>query len=85
MLSSGMPSVFISYRRDPADPTHESRVAGLAASLLEDGIEMFIDQNRGDEIRDWQRIECRSRRWGRCVDRIAQTRGRTEAVAQAAS
>ena len=44
-----MPSVFISYSHDPADPTHAERVAGLAASLLEGGFEVFFDQNRGDE------------------------------------
>jgi len=44
-----MPSVFISYSHDPADPTHAERVVRLAASLLDDGLEMFFDQNRGDE------------------------------------
>jgi hypothetical protein len=44
-----MSSVFISYSHDPADPTHAERVAGLAASLLEDGLEVFFDQNRGNE------------------------------------
>ena len=44
-----MPSVFISYSHDPADSTHAERVAGLAASLLEGGLEVFFDQNRGDE------------------------------------
>jgi hypothetical protein len=41
-----MPSVFISYSHDSADPTHEDRVAGLVASLMEDGLEVFSDQNR---------------------------------------
>jgi len=44
-----MPSVFISYSHDPADPTHAEQVAGLAASLLEGGLEVFFDQDRGDE------------------------------------
>jgi hypothetical protein len=44
-----MPSVFISYSHDRADPTHAERIAGLAASLLDDGLEVFFDQNRGDE------------------------------------
>ena len=44
-----MPSVFISYSHDPSDITHAERVAGLAASLLEDGLEVFFDQDRGDE------------------------------------
>ena len=44
-----MPSVFISYSHDPADPTYAEQVAGLAASLLEGGLEVFFDQNRGDE------------------------------------
>ena len=44
-----MPSVFISYSHDSADPTHADRVAGLAASLLRDGLKVFFDQNRGDE------------------------------------
>jgi TIR domain len=44
-----MPSVFISYSHDPMDPTHAERVAGLAASLLRDGLQVFFDQNRGDE------------------------------------
>lgn len=43
-----MPSVFISYSHDPADPTHEERVASLAASLMKDGLAVFLDQNRGD-------------------------------------
>jgi TIR domain len=44
-----MPSVFISYSHDSADPTQADRVAGLAASLLRDGLKVFLDQNRGDE------------------------------------
>jgi hypothetical protein len=45
-----MPSIFISYSHDPADPTHAERVAGLAATLLRDGLnKVFFDQNRGDE------------------------------------
>lgn len=44
-----MPSIFISYSHDPADRTHEERVAGLAASLLRDGLEVFFDQNRAGE------------------------------------
>ena len=44
-----MPSVFISYSHDPSDLTHARRVARLAASLLRDGLEVFFDQNRGDE------------------------------------
>jgi TIR domain len=44
-----LPSVFISYSHDPMDPTHAERVAGLAASLLRDGLKVFFDQNRGDE------------------------------------
>jgi HEAT repeat protein len=43
-----MPSVFISYSHDQADPTHAERVAGLAASLLDDSLEVFFDQNRDD-------------------------------------
>jgi hypothetical protein len=42
-----MPSVFISYSHDPADPTHADRVAGLAASLWRDGLKVFFDQKRG--------------------------------------
>jgi HEAT repeat protein len=44
-----MPSVFISYSHDPADLTHAEHVAGLAAALLEGGLEVFFDQNRGEE------------------------------------
>lgn len=44
-----MPSVFISYSHDPGDSSFGEKVAGLAASLLEDGIEVFFDQNRGTE------------------------------------
>jgi hypothetical protein len=44
-----MPSVFISYSHDPADLTHAERVAGLAASLLEGGFDVFFDQNREKE------------------------------------
>jgi hypothetical protein len=44
-----MPSVFISYSHDPADPAHAERVAGLAASLLQDGLKVFLDANRGPE------------------------------------
>jgi hypothetical protein len=44
-----MPSVFISYSHDPADPTHAERVAGLAASLWRDGLKVFFDQKRGVE------------------------------------
>jgi HEAT repeat protein len=44
-----MSSVFISYSHDPKDPTHADRVAGLAASLLEGGLEVFFDEHRGDE------------------------------------
>jgi hypothetical protein len=44
-----MPSVFISYSHDPTDPTHAERVAGVAASLLRDGVKVFFDQNRGAE------------------------------------
>jgi hypothetical protein len=43
-----MPSVFINYSHDPADPRHAGRVAGLAASLWQDGLKVFFDQNRGD-------------------------------------
>src|SRR5580692_1576984 len=42
-----MPSVFISYSHDLADPTHADRVAGLAASLWRDGLKVFFDQKRG--------------------------------------
>ncbi len=31
------------------DPTHAEYVAGLAASLLRDGLAVFFDQNRGDD------------------------------------
>ena len=44
-----MPSVFISYSHDRDDPKHAERVARLAASLLRDGLQVFFDQNRGDE------------------------------------
>ena len=44
-----MPSVFISYSHDLADPTHADRVAGLAASLWRDGLKVFFDQKRGVE------------------------------------
>jgi len=44
-----MPSVFISYSHDPDDPKHAERVAGLAASLLQDGLKVFLDANRGRE------------------------------------
>jgi hypothetical protein len=46
-----VPSVFISYSHDQDDPKHAERVAGLAASLLNDGLQVFFDQNRGDEER----------------------------------
>jgi len=39
-----MSSVFNSYSHDPMDPTHSERVAGLAASLLEGGFDVFFDQ-----------------------------------------
>jgi hypothetical protein len=44
-----MPSVFISYSHDPANPAHAERVAGLAASLWRDGIKVFFDQYRGGQ------------------------------------
>jgi HEAT repeat protein len=44
-----MPSVFISYSHDPSNPTHEEHVAGLAASLMRDGLKVFLDANRGPE------------------------------------
>jgi TIR domain len=44
-----MTSVFISYSQDKADPAHAERVARLAASLMQDGLTVFLDQNRGDE------------------------------------
>jgi hypothetical protein len=44
-----MPSVFISYSHDSTDPRHAARVAGLAASLLRGGLQVFFDQRRGDE------------------------------------
>jgi hypothetical protein len=44
-----MTSVFISYSHDSADPTHADRVARLATSLMQDGLTVFLDQNRGDE------------------------------------
>lgn len=44
-----MSSVFISYSHDPTDPQHDERVAGLAASLMQDGITVFFDLNRGDD------------------------------------
>jgi hypothetical protein len=51
-----MPSVFISYSQDPANPEHRSRVAGLVASLLRDGFTVFSDQNRDadEEKIPWQ-------------------------------
>src|ERR1051326_2082402 len=44
-----MPSVFISYSQDPDDPAHGERVAGLAASLLRDGLTVFLDQIRAPD------------------------------------
>ena len=44
-----MPGIFISYSHDPSDLTHAERLAGLAASLLEGGFEVFFDQDRRDE------------------------------------
>jgi hypothetical protein len=44
-----VPSVFISYSHDPADPAHAESVAGLAASLRRDGLKVFFDQYRGDD------------------------------------
>lgn len=44
-----MSSVFISYSHDSADPAHEARVAGLAAALMRDGLEVFLDANRSTE------------------------------------
>ena len=41
-----MPSVFVSYSHDPANPEHSHDVLGLAASLMRDGLTVFIDQNR---------------------------------------
>jgi purine-nucleoside phosphorylase len=41
-----MPSVFVSYSHDPANPEHSHKVLGLAASLMRDGLTVFIDQNR---------------------------------------
>lgn len=41
-----MPSVFISYSQDPDAPSYGDRVAGLAASLMQDGLRVFFDQNR---------------------------------------
>ena len=35
--------------QDKADPTHADRVARLAASLMQEGLTVFLDQNRGDE------------------------------------
>lgn len=45
-----MPSVFISYSYDRADPSHE-KTEGLAASLLRDGIIVYFDENRAAEDR----------------------------------
>lgn len=49
--------MFISYSQDPANPGHNARVAGLAASLLRDGVTVFFDQNRSvdDEKIAWPR------------------------------
>lgn len=44
-----MPSVFVSYSHDPANPEHSHNVLRLAASLMRDGLTVFIDQNRGDD------------------------------------
>jgi hypothetical protein len=41
-----MPTVFVSYSHDPANPEHSQNVLGLAASLMRDGLTVFIDQNR---------------------------------------
>jgi len=41
-----MPSVFVSYSHDPANPEHSHKVLGMAASLMRDGLTVFIDQNR---------------------------------------
>ncbi len=45
----GVPGVFISYSHDPVEPAHSRRVAGLVASLLRDGLQVFFDQNRNDK------------------------------------
>ena len=44
-----MPSVFVSYSHDPANPEHSHNVLRLAASLMRDGLTVFIDQNRSDD------------------------------------
>lgn len=41
-----MPSVFVSYSHDPANPEHSRNVLGLAASLMRDRLTVFVDQNR---------------------------------------
>jgi hypothetical protein len=41
-----MPSVFLSYSHDPANPEHSRSVLGLAASLIRDGLTVFLNQNR---------------------------------------
>ncbi|MBK8039321.1 MAG: TIR domain-containing protein [Verrucomicrobiaceae bacterium] len=44
-----MPSIFISYSHDPNEPGHGEKVAGLVASLLDSGLKVYFDQNRGDD------------------------------------
>src|SRR5271166_410250 len=84
-----MPSVFISYSHDPADPTHAERVAGLAASLLDDGLEVFFDQNRGEEekvpwptwmedkidVADHVLLVCAEMYWKKVRQEIAENEG----------
>jgi hypothetical protein len=85
-----MPRVFISYSHDPADPTHAERVAGLAASLLEDGLEVFFDQNRRDEedkvpwpiwmedkieVADYVLLVCTERYWKKVRQKVAADEG----------
>jgi WD40 repeat protein len=86
-----MPSVFISYSHDPTDPTHAERVAGLAASLLRDGLKVFFDQNRGDEEEglqwpiwmddkiqeaDYVLLVCTELYWKKVRQKVAEDEGR---------
>jgi HEAT repeat protein len=85
-----MSSVFISYSHDPADPAHAERVAGLAASLLDDSLEVFIDQNRADaeekvpwpiwmeskiEVADYVLLVCTELYWKKVRQQVAADEG----------
>jgi TIR domain len=85
-----MPSVFISYSHDPTDPSHAERVAGLAASLLRDGLKVFFDQNRGDdeeglpwpiwmedkiEVADYVLLVCTEFYWKKVRQKVAEDEG----------